>query len=320
MEDTKMDAVIAKVRKLLAMAEGNANEHEAAVAAMKAQELLEAYNLDMITINRKTHEFQPRKDEKKAGGLYKWQRNLWYATATLNFCKYYYHKGLSAGSQYEHQVIGSHVNVVSTEVLAQYLEATVERLARNWVAENRPGRSIFIKEAIAFREGVAERISERLWKQRYEHVEAERKKRDEERARNKAQGIDTENALVLQDVINTEEDLNNDHIYGYPPGTSARNRVKREAEQEAADRTAEALLKIQEEWDKLHPEEAAKRKAREAAENKARSDKYWSKYRGRKATPEEERRRLSSFGDGYREGDRVSLNKQVDEKAKQQLR
>jgi hypothetical protein len=193
-----MDAIIAKVRKLLAMAEGNANEHEAAVAAMKAQELLEAYNLDMTSVGRQTNQHAPRQDQKQSGGLYKWQRELWYAVATLNFCKYWYHRGLKAGSQYEHQVIGSHANVVGTELMAKYLEQTIERLARQWVAENRPGRSIFIKEAIAFREGVSQRISERLWSQRYEHTRAEKAKQDAERERNRAQGINTENALVLQ--------------------------------------------------------------------------------------------------------------------------
>src|SRR5262245_17767723 len=117
--DAKTEAVIAKVKKLLAMAAGNANEHEAALAAEKAQELLEAYNLDMTIMNRQTGKHSPRKDQKRAGGLYKWQRELWYAIATLNFCKYYYYRGLAAGSQYEHQLIGSHANVVSSEVMGQ---------------------------------------------------------------------------------------------------------------------------------------------------------------------------------------------------------
>ena len=320
MEDTKMDAVISKVRKLLAMANGNANEHEAAVAAQKAQALLEAYNLDMAIINRATNTHAPRKDEKKSGGLYKWQRDLWYATAVLNFCRYYYHRGLHAGSSYEHQLIGSHANVIGAEIMARYLEQTIERLARQWVAENRPGRSIFIKEAIAYREGLASRISERLWTKRYEQQEADRKTREAERARNRAQGINTENALVLQDVINTEEDLNNDHIYGWPAGTSAKNRAQREREKEVAEAAAAELLKQQEAWDAAHPEEAARRKAQEEAEMKRQRDKYWNKtYRERKATPEEERRRLASFHEGYREGQNVSLDRQVDAKTARKL-
>ena len=105
-----------------------------------------------------------------------------------------------------------------------------------------------------------------------------------------------------------------------PPGTSARNRAQREKEREAANRAAEELLRIQDERDAAHPEEAAKRKAKEKAQKERENEKYWNRtYRSRKATPEEERRRLSSFGDGYREGENVSLNKQVDAKTNKQL-
>jgi hypothetical protein len=317
MEDPKIEAVIAKVRKLLAMAEGNANEHEAAVAAAKAQEMLEAYNLDMATINKQTNTFTPRKDEKRGGGLYKWQRNLWFATATLNFCKYYYLKGNLNGGTYEHQIIGSHVNVVGTEVMGRYLEATIERLARQWVAENHPGRSIFIKPAIAYREGIAARLTDRLWQERYKHQQAEELKRAEERQRNARAGINTENALVLQDVINTEEDLNNDHVNKWAPGTSAKMRAEREARQAKIEADTAAMLAKQAEWDATHPEEAARRKAKEQRDYEAMSEKWRredEKRRYRKPTAEELRRQMPAFREGWQEGENVSLNKQVDKK------
>ena len=320
--DAKIDSIISKVRKLLAMAEGNANEHEAAVAAMKAQELLEAYNLDMTMIGKKTNTHEPRKKENKEGGLYKWQRNLWYAVSTLNFCRYHYIKGNRAGDVYEHQIIGSHANVVGTEVMAKYLEQAIERIARQWVKENRPGKSIFIKEAIAFREGAAQRITEKLWTARWEHQAAEDAKRKEERARNMAQGINTENALVLQDVINTEEDLNSDYMNGWEPGTSARHRAEREIRQAAAEAAAAGLLRQQDDWDAAHPKEAAERKAREAKQKQADWDSYNSKsrtYRERKPTAEELRRQLGSYSRGYSEGDKVSLHRQVDKEINKSL-
>jgi len=325
MEDARMEAIVAKVRKLLALAEGNANEHEAAVAAMKVQELLEAYNLDMAMIGKKTGTHAPRKDERTEGGLYKWQRNMWYAVASLNFCTYWYIKGNTAGSTYEHRILGSHANVVGTEVMARYLEQAIERIARNWVRENRPGKSVFIKEAIAFREGAAERITNKLWNARWEHEKAEKAKQQEERERNRARGVDTENALVLQDVVNTEEDLNTDHLNGWEPGTSARNRKDREARQAAAEAAAVELLRQQDEWDAAHPKEAAERKAREAKKQRDDLEFYQldnaKKRRDRKPTAAEERRRLHSFSEGYREGDKVSLNRQIDkEEASKQLR
>jgi hypothetical protein len=322
--DEKTTAVIAKVRKLLAMAQGNANEHEAAVAASKAQDLLEAYNLDMAIISRADNKFAARAKENRAGGLYKWQRNLWNATAELNFCMYWYIKGNLANSQYEHQILGSHANVIGTEVMAKYLEQTIERLARQWVHTNRPGKSVFIKEAIAYREGMAERLTHRLWNLRHEHLEEERKRRTEERARNKAAGVNTENALVLQDVMNTEEDLNRDHLYGYEPGTTAKLRAEREARQAAAEKAAAELMARQAEWDEAHPVEAAKRKAKEAKEQ-AELYAKWAKQansrkgRYRKMSAEEERRQLSSFGEGYSKGADVSLNRQVDERATKRI-
>jgi hypothetical protein len=318
--DEKELAIIAKVKKLLAMANGNANEHEAANAAAKAAQLLEAYNLDMAVLGRA--KITKRQDTKKAGGLYKWQRDLWYAVAKLNFCLYSYHRGLTAGSQYEHQIIGSHANVISTEVMAEYLQSTIERLARNWVKANAPGKSVFIKPAIAYREGLATCISNRVWTLRQQRLAEDEENVRQERARNSAMGINTENALVLQDVINTEEDLNNDYLYGYEPGTHAKRRFERDIMRRKTEAEVAELMRKQDEWDAAHPEEAAARKKREAAAyaaNSAKWSKQYEKSRNKKPTAEEERRNLPSFYQGYRDGDSVSLDKQVDSKAKLRL-
>ena len=317
--DAKTEAVIEKVRKLLALAKGNDNEHQAEAATNKAMELLEAYNLDMAVLSKTQNSFTPRNDQKLRGGLYKWQRDLWNMTATLNFCRYSFYRGLSAGSSYEHRLIGSKANVISTTVMAQYLQDTIDRMAKNWVNEYRPGKSVFIKEAIAYREGVAERVIWKMWELRESKLREEKFKQQEDRARNKAQGINTENALVLADVISTEEDLNADHVNGWPPGRSAQLRKERELRKEAAERAAEELMKEQAAWDEAHPAEAAARKAKEKAEYDRMmkdSDAKWDKdkrkqQRARKATPEEERRRLDSFHVGYKDGKDVSLDKQV---------
>src|SRR4051812_3317755 len=108
--------------------------------------------------------------------------------------------------------------------MAQYLQDAVERLARDWMRDNRPGLSIFTKEAIAYREGVTTRLVGRMWDLRQQRIKEAEAKRDAERAANAAHGVFTENALVLSDVISTEDDLNNDHIMGWAMGTSAQNR------------------------------------------------------------------------------------------------
>ena len=319
-QDEKTMAIVEKIRKLLAVANGTANEHEASVAASKAQDLLEAYNLDMAIISQKSHSAaSPRNRTHRAGGLYKWQRNLWYAVSTLNFCVYYYKRGLRSGEQYEHQIIGSHANVIGTEIMAQYLEQAIERLTRNWVKVNHPNKSVFIRDAIAYREGLATRISGRLWSQRNQHLAKEAANRKEERARNAAKGINTENALVLQDVINTEEDLNNDFIHGLEPGTSARRRAANEAYRAKAEAAAMEILRKQDEWDAAHPEEAKRRKAAEARRNEEEWKRYRDRENRRAKTPEEKRQELPSWHEGYVEGEKVSLNRQVDQKHQRKI-
>lgn len=315
--DPATDAVIEKVRKLLALAKNNDNEHQAEAATNKARELLEAYNLDLAIVNKKTDGFTPRDKQKMRGGLYGWQRDLWNMTAQLNFCKYWYYKGLKPGSSYEHELLGSKVNVLSTTLMANYLQDAVERLARDWVKDNRPGKSIFIKEAIAYREGMTNRLVGRMWNLRHDRMKEEEARVKATRAQNAAHGVFTENALVISDVINTEEDLNNDHVNGWPMGTSANNRKVREAQQEAAQRAAQEELDRQNVWDLAHPIEAAARKAKEDAAAREYIRKWEEKIknrkeRTRKATPEEERRQLSSYADGYDDGEHVSLDRQID--------
>jgi hypothetical protein len=316
--DAKTEAVIEKVRKLLALAKGNDNEHQAEAAANKARELLEAYNLDLAHIHKESGNggYAPRDKRNLNGGLYAWQRDLWNMTAQLNFCKYWFIKGNRAGSKYEHELLGSKVNVLSTTLMAQYLQDTVERLAREWMRDNRPGLSIFTKEAIAYREGVASRLVSRMWALRQERIKEQNAKRDAERADNAKRGVFTENAVVLSDVISSEDDLNNDHLWGWPPGTSARKRKEREEKQRILDMEAAEMLRKQNEWDAAHPDEAAARRAKEKREEDERWERYKAKaakQRSRKPTPEEERSGMSSFHHGYADGDKVSLDRQVGE-------
>ena len=321
--DAKTEAVIEKVRKLLALAQNNDNEHQAEAAASKARDLLDAYNLDMAIVNRASNQFAPRDKQILMGGLYTWQRDLWYQVAMLNYCKYWFIRGNHAGTQYQHELLGSKANVIATQVMANYLQQTIERLARVWVHQNRPGKSIFIREAIAFREGVASRLATRLYQLRQERIaEAEAKTR-REREEKAQHGIFTENALTILDVINTEEDLNNDHLMGYEPGTSARNRVASEARQRAAEEAAAEAMRQQAEWDAAHPEEAAKRKQKERDEYERRMNDWQRKFknqRPRKMTAEEERRRLSSYHTGYDKGGDISLNQQIDEKSRKMIK
>lgn len=309
-----IQSIIDKVQKLLALAGNNTNENEAAAATEKAMALLEAYNLDMAVIG-KTGKGQQRNDTRLKGGLYGWQRNLWDSVARLNFCNYWFIRGLARGSVYEHRILGSQANVASTKVMADYLQQAVERAARDYAKLQYPGQSIFIREMIAFREGMSRRLCERLERKRWDTLNEERAKAEEAR-RNQPAGTGG-TGLVLASVIQTEEDLNNDYEMGWEPGTSAARRAEREAKKAAAD----AILKA---WELANPEEAAaQRKAKEEEDAK-----WWADYkaknankphRERKLTAEEERQRLSTFGAGYRKGDDVGFDKQVDKNSQRRI-
>jgi hypothetical protein len=308
--NAEAQAVIAKVEKLLALAGNNSNEQEAASASAKAMELLAAYNLDMAVVGKVAGQTGKRADEKLKGGLYQWQRDLWEAIAELNFCRYWSIKGLAKGASYEHRILGRRENVIGARMMAEYLQQTVERLARERMGD--PVR-FFVREAIAYREGMAQRLIERLNRLRMDALAEEQRKEREARASNGHPGAAPGTAIVLSSVIKSEDDANYDHLYG--AGAAAR----RDARQAEANAAYEAEVRRQQAWDAAHPEEV---KAREEKRRRERAE--WAKKEERNArrrkgvsysradTPQEERRRYRSYGEGYQKGETISLNRQVD--------
>lgn len=85
------EVLIDKIGKLLAKAAGTKNEVERDLFNAKAMQLIADNNLDMaaIEIGGNSAKAAKRTDEKLAGGLYQWQRDLWKAVADLNFCMYW---------------------------------------------------------------------------------------------------------------------------------------------------------------------------------------------------------------------------------------
>lgn len=312
--DAEQEAVIGKVRKLLALANNNSNEAEAQSATAKAMELLAAYNLDMAILNQTKPKDSKRDDKKRSGGLYSWQRDLWYAVAELNFCRYFFIRGLSAGSKYEHQIIGRAENVIATELMSEYLQDTIERLTVEYGKRAFPGKSRFIRELIAYREGMAYRLADRLRTLRAERIKAER-----DRAAAATAGYHGSNALVLADVIQTEQDLNEDYINGWEPGTTAKRRAEQQERQRKATEAYKEEMRKQEEWDKAHPVEAAERKAKEAEtyakwarEDAAKAARRKTAVdRPRRMTSREERMSSHEFYAGYEKGKDVGLDRQI---------
>lgn len=316
-------AIIAKVEKLLALSKNNDNEHQAAAASAKAMELLAAYNLDMALVG--SSKGASRQDSRLKGGLYQWQRDLWNAVCKLNFCLYRYYKGTAKGSTYEHRVIGSHVNVTSVRIMAEYLQQAVERLAQEW-ARGRGYKSVFVREAIAYREGMADRLTDRLWELRQERL-----RKDQETKKSSSDNAGT--ALVLADVIQAELDLNIDALWGYEPGTTAKERSDRLARQLAAEIAAQEELRKRDEAEAADPILREIRLQREEDERLAKEaeDREYEKrearnakrrkgtYRERRMNDREMRRYSSEFRAGYERGADIGLDAQVDHRNTKRL-
>lgn len=317
--------VIERIKKLLALANNNPNEAEAEAAMAKATEMLEAYNLDMAILGH-TAKGAQRSDTKRSGGLYSWQRKLWAAVAELNFCHYLSIKGLKAGSTYEHRLIGSHANVIATEAMASYLQGAVEKLAQKWAKEE-GFKSVFVRDAIAYREGMTGRLTERLAQRRREVLKAERQREEERKRDEQARGqASTSTAMTLVQVISTEADFNNDYLNGWELGTTAQNRHDDEVRQKRWEAERKAAAELHRNKMVNDPAYAAEQLAKQAA-----SDKWWEEFMAKQAkkekrrstyvtkaprpraqTAEEKRQGLASYWDGYDKGDSVGIDTQID--------
>lgn len=317
-------------------------EEEAQARTAKAMELLAAHNLDMLALGTSAKGAQ-RSDKTRKGGLYQWQRDLWKAVAELQFCVYFSKRGVEKGQTYEHRVVGRHENVIVAELMADYLQQTIERYTKERATES--GYNIFAREMIAFREGMADRLVERLNILRRERLEEDKRKQREAQAtarHSAAPGT----ALILADVIQSEGDLNNDYIRGWEPGTTAAKRAAQAAATAPYYEKAKVWQEDRAEFRARWPEEYESKlrderwsqeyEARRTAEREAealleakrqkrrdvmiQNGTYHEPqgrasggggYRYRADTPREARQRLRIHSEGRDAGDRVGLDPQV---------
>lgn len=308
------DNIEARIMKLLAMAQGMANENESANALQLAQKLADAHNLELGTIGKTGK----REDKKVSKGLYPYQRTLYNGLADLSHCRCWLEKGLARGQAYQIRLLGSKVNVAVVQNMADYLEKAVNHMVRDRFG-NDPKR-YFSKDANAYRTGMVDTLVSRVRDKR-EAEEAER------RAANEARHSSghTAGALVLiEDVSKAEEKANYDFLYGEGAWDAAEARMAaRREEREEAQRKHAA-------WLAAHPEEAAKIEA-EAAAAAAKAAKIYernerNREKARQARidaheydPKDYQRGKPSVYDndaywtGRNDGDTVGLEEQIDE-------
>lgn len=298
-----------RIRKLMSVAERDTtNEGEATNALSLAQQLADAYNIDIAGI--KTSKPGERADDVFPGGLYPYQRKLYQAIAELNHCVYWSRKGLQRGEKYKHRLLGSKVNVMLVRQMTEYLQGTVETITRKDYCGGIP-QEFFRKDAHLFREGMVDRIVDRITVKQAEE-ERERKRKADEQA---AQSGNTANALVTLDDVRERERAAN---YDYQHGEGAWQAII-DARNERA-RQAEAAAAKYEQWKKDHPVEYAEEVAKAAVANAKWAREYEKqKQRSRRKEPpaprpsrQDEKYYSRAYNAGAQAGEKVGLDKQVE--------
>lgn len=327
-----LEGVIAKVKKLLALAnDGRGNEAEMAAAAAKAQQILEDYNLSMATVLSAggTTDNTREKAIHEEGAQYKWMQTLMTGIASLHFCRldkrqaFRNNKYVFIG----YQLIGRKANVATAKIMYEYLTNTIDRLVREALVDPRQLQS---KVANSMRTGMADRLCERLQARREEEIRASKARAEAEKARHTS-GQPTGNAVavILADYVQDEADANSDFRNGWEPGTTRRQRLEAQARSAARELRIKELMAAGKSydvaWDMAYgmSEEDAEKKNKPQTEAQKRKDeakwrRYWERQeraREREAAKYDPR----AYHAGRRMGDEIGLDAQVDKTAKQSL-
>jgi hypothetical protein len=122
------ESIVTKIKKLLALSRDNANEHEAAAAAGKAQALLFEHNLSVADVTVDLDHDPIEKAEqilKATRTTISWKRALYHAIAEHNFCQVCYMPGTT-----KVDIVGKQSNIEVVNYLYAFLEREILRLAQ----------------------------------------------------------------------------------------------------------------------------------------------------------------------------------------------
>lgn len=120
------EKIIDKIRKLAALSKSS-NEHEAALAAARMQELLFKHNLDMSAIETKEEESDYLRSDYQTGRD-TWRQVLMNVICVNNFCQ-----AVKLREKGEVAIVGKPHNVEVVQFMYEYLNRELVRLAdRGW--------------------------------------------------------------------------------------------------------------------------------------------------------------------------------------------
>ncbi|ABG49948.1 hypothetical protein Tery_0492 [Trichodesmium erythraeum IMS101] len=149
--------LLEKISKLLALT-SSPNEHEAALAAEKAAELLAKHNLSVADLGQDKDEDITKSIVDKTGRYVTWKMWILAGIANANGCQ-----AMRSTYSGEMRIVGTETNITVSRSLYEYLTAVVDKL----VKQHRGKGRVFIN---AFRVGCATRLRQRL-EQRRKYME-----------------------------------------------------------------------------------------------------------------------------------------------------
>lgn len=203
--DAATTAMLDQIAKLQAKAKGTDNEAEAALFAAKVAELLAKHNLDEAMLRSRdadrqqgpigTHNFGQRVPDA-------WRERILIGVARVYFCKVTF--GLRSGKADPHayRLTGREHNVVVAKAMAEYLFATVKRMARSY--------SPISREQKDYRKGAGDRLYRRL----YDMAEAQRQPDPQASGNGMALMVVTEDKAIEQFLGNVKVTKGKGHRYG----------------------------------------------------------------------------------------------------------
>jgi len=120
------EKVVDRIRKLLELAKNNPNEHEAALAAERAQTLMLEHNIEFATVDKK--EGVDKVDLDNPWGRHAWYQQLAFAVADACCCKGFAAPGHKPGRKMI-WFVGRSTDIAAAQVLLEWLRLELMRIA-----------------------------------------------------------------------------------------------------------------------------------------------------------------------------------------------
>ncbi len=172
-----------RIAALLAKAKGTDNEHEAAAFIAKAEEMLEAYQIDLSELGDASDKVRHHTGLDGTKWVASWHRHLYRALAQYYGCKTVKNQVVGGWRQ---EVVGRESAIVTTDLMFVFIKGECNRLGRQLHAEG--GAPTDANGARLVGNALVTRIFTLI---------AERKRRDEQAPTTKA----AQNSLIVLDQV-----------------------------------------------------------------------------------------------------------------------